>query len=169
MVYFRSFATGHDITFTVQIDAPVYNETELPYYEASDTTYTQPFEGAGPIEAVFFGGQRGPGASKCSERGLLAGARCMKNRVRERLRDGLRNAAIDAGIGGAVGCRAAGLAGCIAGAKTGAGFGFISGVIGSMIWGTDFDCQAESQAAYDHCIWEYEACRRSGRRDCQDR
>lgn len=168
MVYFRSFATGNDITFAVQIDAPVYNETDLPYYEAFAATSHQSFEGGGPLPAAFFG-QRGPGASKCSERGLLAAANCMTRRIRERLRDGVRNAAVDAGIGAVIGCRTTGLAGCIAGAGAGAGTGFISGVIGSMIWGTDFDCQTEGNNAYNQCIWEYEDCVRSGRRDCSDR
>jgi hypothetical protein len=174
LIYFRSFATGNEITFAVQINAPVYDQTELPYYEAFDATSHETYGGGNaPLPAAFFTGlQRGPGPgpAKCSERSLLVAADCMKRRIRERVRDGVRNAAVDAGIGGVMGCRATRtLAGCLAGAGAGAGTGFISGVIGSMIWGTDFECRREGNDAYDRCIIEYEECVRSGRAGCSDR
>ena len=170
MVYFRSFATGNSATFTVQIDAPVYDATEIPYYEVAASTYAQSFEGAaGPAPAAFFG-QRGPGyGATCGWRGLKAGDRCMRERVRERLRDGLRNAAVDAGIGAVIGCRTTGtLAGCLAGGTGGAQTGFLSGVIGSMIWGTDFDCIAIANATERQCMIYYEICTRSrSEADCR--
>jgi hypothetical protein len=170
-IYVKSYRTGNEMLFNVQISGDTYDSSEVTFHESVWTAFNASpvaFPGS-PDTAprVQLVGQRDRCESirrmcedrvartkenLCRSNGIDAGGGCLGRSTREKLREGYRSAAASAIVGFAAGAWSGGLAPGLLGAAVGAGPGFAAGVLYAMIWGTDYDCTGEARTAYNSCM-----------------
>jgi len=175
-VWVHSFVTGNEVTFNVQWAGSTYDTSDISYYEGIDSVATSAWmtgasasvPAAAP-RAMFVPASLRPVQApdnRCEMKGQSAFAGCILRAARDHLREGVRGAATGMLVGGTIGAWGAGLAGGLAGAVGGIMPGFATGVLSSLIWGTDHACRDEAWKAYYDCIYLMEQCAQHQRQDC---
>ncbi len=184
-VWVRSFRTGNEMTYNIQLWGQSYDQIEVIFEEGLSATMTDTgligvatplFTPGGPQFTRVAMGQQYVPAYGCAREGREAGARCNLRNAGRYLRQGLRGVAADLGIAGAaegVAIFRPRLAAAMRGVSTGALGGasiagsFAAGVLEEAIWGTDnWQCVQEAQQAKQLCEDRLAECRRERRADC---
>jgi len=171
-VWVHSYVTGNEVTFNVQWTGDTYDTSDITFYEGVDAVAAGSWvAGTAAVSPSSASGVRAlrvqvRDVGQCEAKGQATGAACLMRAARDHLREGVRGAATGTIVGGIAGAWAGGLAGGLAGAVAGVVPGFASGVLGSLIWGTDHACLQEARQAYQDCIDWLEECSRHTRADC---
>lgn len=156
-VWVRSYATNNEVLFDIQVSGA---DVDITFYEGIDGVVNQAIGAPAPVMIGLL--QRD--GHHCNTRGITTQLDCMRRAAGYHFRNGVYSA-----IGGGLwdGFRAGGgwRNGLSAGIR-GGGHGFVGGVISSVLFGTDFECNKEAQTVYYSCIADLEECQRT-RQGCR--